>query len=141
MFKICISVTSKTAFSAHLSKQVGNLGDYQVIVFDDVVTNDGNTYNHLTGIFRCPETGLYAFYTSILSVPGCYITTQIAKNGKGVAWTFSLDPVNASTGQTMVVLQLFAGVEVNVRINGNAHYYRYPQIAQFYCSFTGFRLD
>jgi hypothetical protein len=41
----------------------------------------------------------------------------------------------------MVVLQLFAGDEVNVRINGNAHFYRYPQIAQLYCSFTGFRLD
>ncbi|XP_069109615.1 heavy metal-binding protein HIP-like [Argopecten irradians] len=54
-------------FSATLSSDVA-LGDNQIIVFDNVVTNNGNGYDFRLGQFTAPVTGLYAFSVTAMCV-------------------------------------------------------------------------
>ena len=41
-----------------------SLGD--VIVFEEVLTNEGVAYNRTTGIFLAPVNGTYAFHVTIV---------------------------------------------------------------------------
>ncbi|XP_045163871.2 uncharacterized protein LOC123528207 [Mercenaria mercenaria] len=46
------------AFSTYLDHDV-DLGLHQTIRFNQVITNEGNGYNPYSGIFTCPEAGMY----------------------------------------------------------------------------------
>ncbi|KAL4218290.1 Otolin 1 [Mactra antiquata] len=53
-------IAGGVAFTAYLTQDI-NPGSKQTIRFDKVITNDGNGYNIHTGIFTCPEAGVYMF--------------------------------------------------------------------------------
>jgi hypothetical protein len=53
------------AFYAYISKNFGHVSTGHVFIFDTIVTNDGNAYNHNTGVFTAPHHGLYAFSWTI----------------------------------------------------------------------------
>ncbi|XP_053372659.1 uncharacterized protein LOC128546289 [Mercenaria mercenaria] len=48
------------AFTAFLDHD-GDYGAGQTIAFNKIITNDGNGYNTRTGVFTCPEEGMYLF--------------------------------------------------------------------------------
>lgn len=48
-------------FSAAVSKEK-TIATGEVLVFSDVITNEGQGYNDTTGIFTAPKGGLYAFH-------------------------------------------------------------------------------
>ncbi|XP_053403379.1 uncharacterized protein LOC123555672 isoform X2 [Mercenaria mercenaria] len=48
------------AFTAYLDHD-GEYGTQQVIKFNKVITNEGNGYNQYTGVFTCPQAGMYMF--------------------------------------------------------------------------------
>ncbi|XP_053408210.1 uncharacterized protein LOC128559764 [Mercenaria mercenaria] len=48
------------AFTAFLDHD-GDYGAGQIITFNKIITNDGNGYNMHTGVFTCPEEGMYLF--------------------------------------------------------------------------------
>ncbi|XP_053408209.1 otolin-1-like [Mercenaria mercenaria] len=48
------------AFTAFLDHD-GDYGAGQTITFNKIITNDGNGYNTHTGVFTCPEEGMYLF--------------------------------------------------------------------------------
>ena len=114
------------------------LKDDQILIFDEVITNQGNHYDHRSGLFRCDEAGLYVFQLSILTSPGSYVTVQIARNNQGEAWAFAMDPTNSSSGGTMVVLYLQPGDAVYAKVNGHQHDNTYQTITKIYTSFSGF---
>ncbi|KAK3580240.1 hypothetical protein CHS0354_012767 [Potamilus streckersoni] len=75
----------QVAFSAYISHRELHLGINQVIKYDALLINDGNHYNPHTGIFTCPEDGLYLF---------SFFT---ASNGSHKNWVrLVLDDVNIS---------------------------------------------
>ncbi|XP_052819491.1 otolin-1-like [Mya arenaria] len=53
------------AFTAYLSNTVQNLNIGDVIVFDQVLTNEGHVYNPNTGIFTTPFDGTYVFHFAV----------------------------------------------------------------------------
>ena len=58
----------KVAFTAYLDKKISHLGINHPIPFDKVLINDGNALNVHTGIFLCPQSGVYLFTFNIESV-------------------------------------------------------------------------
>ena len=47
------------AFTAYLDHTLTNVQDDQKIVFNQVISNEGDGYDQRVGIFTCPKTGLY----------------------------------------------------------------------------------
>ena len=52
-------VSGEIAFSAYLSYIIPHLAPGHTIKYDQIIINDGNAYNHYTGIFTVPTTGVY----------------------------------------------------------------------------------
>jgi hypothetical protein len=59
----------KIAFHATLTHDI-RLGQSQTVVFDHVITNNGNGYSKHSGLFTAPRDGTYYFTTSFLSRSG-----------------------------------------------------------------------
>ena len=57
-------------------------GDHQTIQFDKVVTNVGNMYNPIDGIFRAPVDGTYVFCWTNTNRDHSYMNTELIQNGK-----------------------------------------------------------
>ena len=67
------------AFSAYLDHTLSNIGNDQTIEFNKIILNEGGGYDQRTGVFTCPQSGLYLitfFIGNILSP----VDTQRRKN-------------------------------------------------------------
>ena len=57
-----VQINKKTvAFSANVMAKPLELGAGQTVIYDKVLTNDGNGYDDRTGVFTCPVAGTYMF--------------------------------------------------------------------------------
>ncbi|XP_062599886.1 cerebellin-3-like [Saccostrea cucullata] len=59
--------TRGVSFSVSLSSATPKLGTKQTVIYDEVLTNDGDGYDDRTGVFECPVTGTYMFVVDSLS--------------------------------------------------------------------------
>ncbi|CAC5384976.1 unnamed protein product [Mytilus coruscus] len=75
--------TSSVGFSATMTEHNQNMNLQDTVKFQNLVTNDGNGFDHISGIFRAPVRGLYFFSVVILSHAGEDMETEIVKNGDG----------------------------------------------------------
>ncbi|XP_045176917.2 uncharacterized protein LOC123537303 [Mercenaria mercenaria] len=50
---------ARISFTVFLNHDINHPGQYQTIKFNQVITNEGNGYNIHTGVFTCPESGMY----------------------------------------------------------------------------------
>ncbi|ROL46378.1 Complement C1q-like protein 4 [Anabarilius grahami] len=110
------------AFSASLLEVgTGYIGPFTTqftVNYMKVLTNIGNAYNPVTGIFTAPLKGAYMFRVSVYGHGGTPATVSIIKNGKHMVIVHDNQPqaqdrVNASNG---VVLILEVGDVVYVRL-------------------------
>ena len=53
--------TVNVAFSAYLDHDENNLGAKETLVFNQILLNEGNSYNKYTGSFTAPTAGVYSF--------------------------------------------------------------------------------
>lgn len=93
-----------------------NMGMDQTVQFPKIITNVGNGFDSLTGIFRAPVPGLYLFSASILSHAGNEVRCQIVHNGEGLVYIFAGDTATYSTGAKSIVLDLVKNDEVWIKI-------------------------
>ncbi|XP_048058452.1 heavy metal-binding protein HIP-like isoform X2 [Megalobrama amblycephala] len=115
------------AFSAGLMQSgSGHVGPFTTeitLTYRKVLTNIGNAYNPVTGIFTAPLKGAYMFRVSIYSNGGTPATVSIFKNGEHMVVAHDVqaqDRLNSSNG---VVLLLEVGDVVYVRLwSGNRIY-------------------
>ena len=129
------------AFTAGLTHSVVHVGLHQNIVFDHVETNLGNGYNPHHGVFTAPVSGLYFFYSSILTGNNEEVWCQIAVNGvqKGSIYGRGTDGRHDQGSQALVV-SLQQGDDVAVQNIYNDHSI-FGSTAEIYSTFSGFLLQ
>ncbi|XP_069131966.1 caprin-2-like [Argopecten irradians] len=108
-------VESGVAFSASMSTSTTLLHVNEAIVFDSVMTNVGGGYNPHDGIFIVPESGVYVFTWTTVSISQSNIRTEIHINGVAES---SL----GSYGDTISNYQLATGIIVKSVIVGDHVY-------------------
>ncbi|XP_075301895.1 complement C1q-like protein 4 [Opisthocomus hoazin] len=108
----------KIAFYAGLRKPHEG---YEVLRFDDVVTNVGNYYEPSSGKFTCPLPGIYFFTYHVLmrGGDGTSMWADLMKNGQVRASAIAQDAdQNYDYASNSVILHLDVGDEVCVRLDG-----------------------
>ncbi|XP_065936796.1 complement C1q tumor necrosis factor-related protein 3-like [Magallana gigas] len=73
------------AFQSSLTKHLENMKNKETVIFDKVSLNEGNAYDHTSGIFTSPLDGIYSFTWTTLTKSGKAFLTEIVLNGKKVA--------------------------------------------------------
>nr|XP_020462148.1 complement C1q-like protein 2 [Monopterus albus] len=94
---------------------------YEVLKFDDVVTNLGNHYDPKTGKFTCQVSGIYYFIYHILmrGGDGTSMWADLCKNGQVRASAIAQDAdQNYDYASNSVVLHLDSGDEIYVKLDG-----------------------
>ncbi|XP_038601995.1 complement C1q-like protein 2 [Tachyglossus aculeatus] len=113
---------------------------YELLKFDDVVTNLGNQYDPATGKFSCQLRGTYFFTYHILmrGGDGTSMWADLCKNGQVRASAIAQDAdQNYDYASNSVILRLDAGDEVYVKLDGGkAH----GGNSNKYSTFSGFLL-
>ncbi|XP_052248209.1 complement C1q subcomponent subunit B-like isoform X2 [Dreissena polymorpha] len=129
-----------TAFSVTLDKsQVISTGN--VIRFDNVITNVGNSFNIKTGEFTAPQSGIYFFSLNAVCGAHSYMHLAISRNGLAVFKTLCDDRTGSTQhqGGGATILQLGAGEKISVRmtfpLNAQSELY-----GRGMTSFTGYRV-
>ncbi|XP_029461198.1 complement C1q-like protein 2 [Rhinatrema bivittatum] len=94
---------------------------YEVLKFDDVVTNLGNHYDPASGKFTCQVPGIYYFTYHILmrGGDGTSMWADLCKNGQVRASAIAQDAdQNYDYASNSVVLHLDTGDEIYVKLDG-----------------------
>uniref|UniRef100_A0A3Q1I9V0 C1q domain-containing protein n=1 Tax=Anabas testudineus TaxID=64144 RepID=A0A3Q1I9V0_ANATE len=94
---------------------------YEVLKFDDVITNLGNQYDHNTGKFTCHVPGIYFFTYHVLmrGGDGTSMWADLCKNGQVRASAIAQDAdQNYDYASNSAVLHLDSGDEVYVKLDG-----------------------
>ncbi|XP_054851006.1 C1q-related factor [Eublepharis macularius] len=94
---------------------------YEVLKFDDVVTNLGNNYEAATGKFTCNIPGTYFFTYHVLmrGGDGTSMWADLCKNGQVRASAIAQDAdQNYDYASNSVILHLDAGDEVFIKLDG-----------------------
>ncbi|XP_076857322.1 complement C1q-like protein 2 [Brachyhypopomus gauderio] len=94
---------------------------YEVLRFDDVVTNLGNHYDPSTGKFTCQVSGIYFFTYHVLmrGGDGTSMWADLCKNGQVRASAIAQDAdQNYDYASNSVVLHLDSGDEIYVKLDG-----------------------
>uniref|UniRef100_A0A8C7WVP1 Complement C1q like 2 n=1 Tax=Oryzias sinensis TaxID=183150 RepID=A0A8C7WVP1_9TELE len=94
---------------------------YEVLKFDDVITNLGNHYDQSTGKFTCHVSGIYFFTYHVLmrGGDGTSMWADLCKNGQVRASAIAQDAdQNYDYASNSAVLHLDSGDEVYVKLDG-----------------------
>ncbi|KAF3836492.1 hypothetical protein F7725_029050, partial [Dissostichus mawsoni] len=112
------STVPKIAFFAGLKKQHEG---YEVLKFDDVVTNLGNHYDPNAGKFTCSIPGIYFFTYHVLmrGGDGTSMWADLCKNNQVRASAIAQDAdQNYDYASNSAVLHLEPGDEVYIKLDG-----------------------
>ncbi|XP_071758448.1 complement C1q-like protein 2 [Centroberyx gerrardi] len=94
---------------------------YEVLKFDDVITNLGNQYDPSTGKFTCHVSGIYFFTYHVLmrGGDGTSMWADLCKNGQVRASAIAQDAdQNYDYASNSAVLHLDSGDEIYVKLDG-----------------------
>ncbi|KAL3886463.1 hypothetical protein ACJMK2_026448 [Sinanodonta woodiana] len=127
------AVTRKVAFTAMFSSSPVTITKGQTLIFNKVDYNEGNAYDPYAGIFTCPVSGTYLFFTNILSVPHRgTVETEIVVDGIGRGRTNAFDSVDVDQGTAAAALHCTAGRRIWVKCMAGTQTW-----GDMYSSFTG----
>nr|XP_034335680.1 C1q-related factor-like [Crassostrea gigas] len=118
----CSNSHRPVVFQARLSSSIYPLGFNQIITYDSTVTNEGNAYDALTGIFEATVGGLYQFMATMWSEDGYNVDFQMMFNGAEVC-AGRATSTNQSMGICSAILQVPNGGRVFVRHKGTTGNY------------------
>ncbi|KAM6948891.1 complement C1q-like protein 3b [Aplochiton taeniatus] len=108
----------KIAFYAGLKKQHEG---YEILKFDDVVTNVGNHFDPSTGKFTCSIPGIYFFVYHVLmrGGDGTSMWADLCKNNQVRASAIAQDAdQNYDYASNSAVLHLEPGDEIYIKLDG-----------------------
>lgn len=145
MFLFNIATTGVVAFYAYMSHTEHNPGPHHTIIFDVPVTNLGNGYNHFSGIFSVPTSGVYVFSWTIADSQGGYVFSELVVNADVVGGilteTVSDNDRISTTG--LIVKEVRQGDVVYVRTSptGGIHGNIESLVPAQRTSFSGWKLS
>ena len=64
---------ARIGFSVSLKRHSFTYGTRQTVIYDNILTNDGNGYDDRTGVFTCPVAGTYMFVVDALCKEATYL--------------------------------------------------------------------
>ncbi|WAR31312.1 C1QT3-like protein [Mya arenaria] len=120
------------ALIATLSSSFTTSTTSQTIVFNNVVTDVGGSYDPGTGVFAAPVEGLYVFSASVMvdlstSANNAYI--RISKNDSNIVTLYVNDiDGNFETGVRTVILSLQVGDTVKMTCDSSIAFRYFPVI-------------
>lgn len=94
-----------------------NIPKHQTLIYDAIITNDGNGYNSQSGVFTVPFTGQYVFtWSATVWVRSAY-ETQLMVNGdvKGVTFADAGEATDSDMSTGVVVVGVQKGDDVYIR--------------------------
>lgn len=102
------------AFQVRLSKDQVTYSSGETLVYADVRTNIGGSYNSNTGHFTAPVSGVYVFFVNCMVADTLYEEVSIQLDGSRFAACLSHRPVSKEWdfGGTQVVMHLNRGQEI-----------------------------
>ncbi|XP_052087459.1 heavy metal-binding protein HIP-like [Mytilus californianus] len=76
------------SFSARLGTSIADINPWDTVVFDQVISNNGNSYNAATGIFTAPIAGSYHFSSTIMTLHGSITEISLKVNKENSMWMY-----------------------------------------------------
>ncbi|XP_069131944.1 uncharacterized protein [Argopecten irradians] len=104
------------AFSAQTSHHDVSLVTHQTVPFPHVILNEGSAYDNLTGVFTCPEPGVYHFSVTIMAFRDDQVETELVVNGNHAMLNYAGGTQRYNQGTNSVLVRLDVGDRVWVRI-------------------------
>ncbi|XP_022296813.2 complement C1q-like protein 3 [Crassostrea virginica] len=71
--------SKSVGFSVNVKAKELKLGAGKTVIYDEVLTNEGNGYDDRTGVFTCPLAGTYIFVVDALSPRGTWLHLYLNK--------------------------------------------------------------
>ncbi|VDI12695.1 Hypothetical predicted protein [Mytilus galloprovincialis] len=115
------TASSTAAFYALMTLHNERLGIHQPIVFQNVITNDGNGYDKNTGVFKAAVAGTYSFTTTIMSHWTQDISVELIKDGHNVGSIYCGNTATYGVGSQSVIIHMAVGDDFWVRVADNSH--------------------
>ena len=132
-----VSATSPkpgVGFSVNVKATHLTLGKGQTLVYDGILTNEGNGYDDRTGVFTCPVAGTYIFVVDALCRPATWLALTLNKKAVAHLHRSSLYSKNPLVQiSRTVLLKLTKGDHVKVVSEGDQLYL----YGDGYSGFTG----
>ena len=130
--------TGIIAFAATISNDITNFGTNQTIVFDNVITNVGGTYDSRHGTFRAPVAGVYQFSFSILQGQSTmWLGVELVTDGRVIARVKTGDNGYWNMGSNVINTWLAANADVWVRHMSDSDTKHVVADTGYFTSFSG----
>ncbi|XP_033725748.1 uncharacterized protein LOC117315595 [Pecten maximus] len=104
------------AFSAQMADHAQSLSSHQTVLFPHSILNEGAAYDNLTGIFTCPEAGVYHFSVTIMAFSNEQVETELVVNANLLMRNYAGGNQRYNQGSNSVMVHLNVGDRVWVRI-------------------------
>ena len=112
--------TTHVAFYAVLNGNIATAEANQVVIFDSVMTNVGNTFDQSTGKFTCPINGVYWFsYSANKLEDGSFFEINLMKDQEIVALAVSTNGNGHQQISQSALLELNVGSQVWLAMDDN----------------------
>ncbi|XP_033733110.1 uncharacterized protein LOC117322357 [Pecten maximus] len=105
-----------TAFFTTLGHTLTEVAREQLIIFENVIVNNGGHYDEHSGVFTCDMEGTYVFSWTIFVKDGNYIYSELVRNGNAFAFSGTGDQHNVDASSTTAVVNLMPGDKVWTRV-------------------------
>ncbi|XP_063446080.1 heavy metal-binding protein HIP-like [Mytilus trossulus] len=128
------------SFSAKLGTSIADISPWNTVVFDKVITNNGNCYNTVNGIFTAPIAGTYYFSSTILTKKNSTVQMSLRVNEKDAMFIFACATnLTFSSATNSIIVKLNKDDKVKIIKYGpwGSHPF---YIHQDWSTFTGFLL-
>ncbi|XP_070182486.1 complement C1q subcomponent subunit B-like [Littorina saxatilis] len=137
------SASLDVAFSAGSTKHL-LLRPGQKLVYNRVYTNVGSALNAGTGVFTCPQSGLYLFNVFALTTRRKHLKLELHQNSRYIMSLYANANGSYGTGGNSVILRVNKGDTVYVSARETSSLYGQPPGATWqgiYTTFTGYLIS
>lgn len=117
-----------------------NLAEYEIVKFEKVWTNIENCYDHYTGVFTAPRTGVYQFSCTAMTDHNRALRLYLYKNE---LQTVSLYPGSSgyNMGTLSMVLELTRGDKVYIKHANGPEVSLYSEKGSHFTMFSGYMIS